>query len=79
MIRGINPGRERIPSPGTSRPVGACHPGQGDSRHVEADFSGPNAGDPVRVKDGIGTHERDGFDEALSHEKPVKRITMMGL
>ena len=37
----------------------------------------PEAGDPVLIKHRISTHDWNGLNQALSHEEPVKRISVV--
>lgn len=37
----------------------------------------PEAGDPVLIKHRISTHHWNGLNQALSHEEPVKRISVV--
>ena len=37
----------------------------------------PEAGDPVLIKHRISTHNWNGLNQALSHEEPVKRISVV--
>ena len=37
----------------------------------------PEAGDPVLIKHRISTHDSNGLNQALSHEEPVKRISVV--
>ncbi len=45
-------------------------------RH-ESPRSMPETCDPVTVKHRIGTHERNGLNQTLSHKEPVKRIPVV--